>query len=359
MRILVAISLCLLSVACRDNLKIKTYGKPVSATIPPVIPEVSSSVEILTDESGVLRPNSVAGATKYGVRILDASCDKEVADLGIQDKPEFSLPSNSYGKALCMETTYYSAEGKMLEVKIQPFSFQGPEATEMVLSKDKQILDFPDVPGAVNYQYILTDARGQLVAAESGLVESLIDFLGSLLIGNYKLTILGQDSQGKTLKIINYKLKVKANPTNDPLSLNLKFEREYYQTRSIKRVIFEEGLVVEGIGLRINNQDLESTLVTPYKSGFAALLSAQDAMMRDVLSYGQSTAKVTIVGVSTNTYELGVTVKDFPLFQVLPAAFGDIYAKGGLEAWTSIVDTPLVKSGEHTLTNDFGLMILQ
>lgn len=352
-------SLALFAFGCRDNVRIKTYGKsPMKETVK-VIPEVSSSIEIITDEAGQVRPEKIAGAAKFGVRILDATCTEEIANLGIQDTPEFSLPPNAYYKPLCMETTYYNSESKVLEVRMQPFTFQGPDAVEVILAKDSQLLDFTDTKDASSYSYILMDLKGQVVAADS-VTESYIDFKNALATGSYKMILLAIDGQGKTMKVINYKIKIQVNPTDDPLSLNLKFERERYQTRSIKRVLLEEGLVTESTELKLNGTELDTAVVNPYKGGYAALLNAADAMMRGVLAYGSTKAQVQIIGVSTKTYDLTVEVKDFNYFQSFPAAFADqSYAKNGLEAWCSQVEQPLVRSGEHTLTADFGVMILQ
>lgn len=362
---LIYISLCLAIFACRSGAKKKKSEEAAETPTPAsakVVPEVASHVQVITSDTGQVRAEAVPGASKYGVRILDANCSKEVANLGVQESPDFTLPASAYQKPLCMETTYYSSKSKVIEVKMQPFNYEGPQAVNAVMAEGDQILDFPPVKGAMTYSYVVTDRNGKLVLSDT-TTDSKVDLKDALDIGSYNMIIRALDPRGKTIKVMNYDLEVTSEggvgPDED-ITLNLTFERERYQTRSIKRVLIDATQVRSDAALQINEQDLETTIIESYQGAYAALLDASDAMMRGVLDYSASTAAVMVPSLSSQTYNLPVEVKDFNLFGNLPVAFSDqSYEKGGLEAWSSSLEAPLVRSGDSILTADFGVMILQ
>lgn len=342
--------------ACRDDLRIKTVAREKTD----IIPEVSSTVEINSDPTGQIKAEAREGVTQYGARILDASCGNMVHDLGVQANPEFSLPADAYFQALCLETTYYDRFGKTVDVKLQPITLEGPEAIEIVMSRDNQVLDFPDVLDASSYTYLITDANGAIKLSASNLTESYIDLKNQLATGEYKMVILAQNAEGKNLKAITYKLDVILTGPITNVSLNLKFERQYYQTRSVKRLLIEQSVLDKEVELTIGGIAIEPFQIPTYTGGFGALMDSVDAFMRNSLPYGLETVSVNLPGLTESASDIPVTVRDFTVFAPMPAAFADgSYAKDGLEAWSSPLQTNLVKSGDNELTSTFGLMIIQ
>lgn len=355
MRWVLPVSFIFAVVACKDNVKIKT----VSRAKPLIIPEVASTIEVVTDASGTIRTLTKEGATRYGARILDATCGEALYDLGVQETPEFTLPTDAYFKPLCLETTYFDANNKVMEVKLQPFTFEGPAPIDYMMARDKQELDFQDVKDAASYSYLVFDKNGQIKTFEAGLPDSFIDLKNSLTIGEYKLVVLALDAKGKTVQTINFNLKIVPGSISD-VSLNLHFEREHYQTRSIKRLLVETGYLNETVSLVLNEQAIDTAINTNYNVSFGSIMDAQDAMMRGKLPYNGSKVKVQLQSLSDSTFEVSVKVKDFTAFSLFPVAFSDgAYAKSGLESWTAIVAQPTVSSGAYQMANNFGLMILQ
>ncbi len=343
-------------IACQDVPRYKSSRK-----VKILVPEISSVISNVTNDEGLIHPDNVEGALKFGARILDAACEAEIYNLGTQDSPDFSLPPDVYSKALCLETTYFDANERIIKVRLQPFTFKGPPAIYKILPQDNQVIDFQDVPNAVTYAYIIQDKDGSPRGFDSGLTNSLIDLKNSLPLGFYSLIVLAQAAEGKNVKAITYNIHV-VPPDGTPLSLsyNLQFEKAYYQTRSIKRILIDQDVFDSITGFKVSGIDLNTIPFAYYRGGFAAYMDSDDAFMRSSLIYGIEKLSVTPLGLSEKPQDLPVTIRDFTLFSGLPAAFDDgSLSKNGLEAWTSPLQNAAVISGDSELTNGFGPMILK
>ncbi|RYZ82131.1 MAG: hypothetical protein EOP04_22660 [Proteobacteria bacterium] len=346
----------LLHYACQDLPKYQSSRKFVDLPSR----ETSSWIYNITDDKGLILADVVEGAVKYGGRILDGACGTEVANLGIQDTLEFSLPLDVYSQDLCFETTYFDAKDRVTKIKMQPFIFNGPPAIYTILQETNQVIDFQEIPNADSYAYSVKGKDGTQRGSEIGLTESLIDLKNSLPLGFHRLLLLAQTNAGKNVKAVNYNINVVPTTTPMSLSYSMQFEKAYYQTRSIKRILIDQSVFDRVTGLGVSGMGLNTRSFPYYQGGFAAFMDDDDAFMRSSLLYGVDKLSVIPLGLSETAKDLPVIIKDFTLFSVLSAAFDDgSLIKGGLEAWTSPLQQTAVKSGDSELVYDFGPMILK
>ncbi|MBC7532044.1 MAG: hypothetical protein H7318_10730 [Oligoflexus sp.] len=357
MKLILTLSVVIVAcLSCQDRVTYRVLPKFRKA----VLPEVSSTIQVVTDDRGQIRADELAEATKFRARLLDASCGEEIYNLGIQDKPEFSLPINAYSQPLCLETTYMDASDRILKVKLQPFSFEGPPPVNVTLDYDKQIIDFQDIPHATTYAYIVLTKDGKPNGFDSDLKESVIDFRGSLTEGNYRMLLMAQGTGGQNVRVITYLIKVLAGTHPVATSFDMRFEREFYQTRSIKRILIDQTLMSDIAGLKVAGVSVELLRYPTYMGGYGAFLDSSDAFMRSSVLYGGSKLSVLAQGLSETPKDLAIVVRDFTYFASTPTAFANgSYELSGLEAWASTLQQNTVQSADTSLTTGFGMMILK
>ncbi|MDQ3231195.1 MAG: hypothetical protein M3Q07_05185 [Pseudobdellovibrionaceae bacterium] len=352
---IILLAIIIVGSACKDDLRLSVVQRNVVVTS-----EVFTHIEVVNDTKGQFEIKPMEGAVTFGARILDTSCATEIKNLGTQTHPEFSMPVDIYFEALCFETTYYNDKGKVIGLTLQPFSLEGPEPLEVVLTESNQILNFLSVDQAVTYSYNIKDSFNHQSLIKSNHIGNVIDFNSSLKVGTYRMIILAHNNEGKNLRAMGYKVRVVPDGPTALSVNNVRFEQRQYQTRSVKRLLIEDTANESLFSLKVAGVDLDSIRIPNYTGAYAALMSVENAFMRGVLPYGAPSVAVNFSGLSEEAVEVPVTVKDFNYFEVLPLGFADgEYSKGGLEIWSSTLQQNSIRSDDHQISSVFGLMIIQ
>lgn len=346
--------------SCDANMRV------VVSYVPPKLEKhVSSSVEIIRSKTGRVAIKDGNSAANLIVRILDKDCTEIVFDLGEKSEPSYNIPIDAYFQNLCLETTYINRRGFEFKLSYQPIYIEGPKVLNVKVSEDNQFFEFQDVEGASSYTFRLFDSRAHIIQSNDRLFSSYIDFEKNLESGDYTLVVHAVDSNGRNIKAIRVAIEIgRWNEDLDPnetiLSLNLSFERQQYQTRSVKRILIPEYLLVGNEQLEVNQQVFNTKVLKSYSGAFAAMMNADDASMSGALSYTKNKASVFILGLSQRAEEVDVKVRDFDVFSVLGVSpYGSEYIKNGFESWVSPYSHNVVESGEYELATSFGVMIVQ
>ena len=138
------------------------------------------------------------------------------------------------------------------------------------------------------------------------------------------------------------------------LDYGLYFAKQFYQTRSIKRVLMDSDYAVDSGVLSVFSHEFLSIHEPDYQDGKTALLAFGNPALKGLLSYGPSAAELSYLDGSgeANKSMASVNLKDFTLMS-LDVAKAENHLAGGLSGEVSSFGGGRYSSNGHTLTSGF------
>lgn len=116
---------------------------------------------------------------------------------------------------------------------------------------------------------------------------------------------------------------------SDILDYNLRFERSYYQTTSIKRVLMDGDHFTSGMKISQDSNTRWSVIEEKYENGVTTLLVTENPYLIGNLSYGRNELMLSILNGTTNQSITAFTLKDFTFFTLKPNTLSVSGLNGG------------------------------